>query len=170
MHTPIRTGFWDIVARDHQDTASVVGDVELLPKLDRSAVYELWSLRVSMTEEGTGDLSSMGVGDGPVGVGTGNDDATILDMRAAATPIVRPNVFWHWGRSNQLQGPLGDVMFPPQFYWAGPLHGLFQNGAGASITYLWTVIYRIVHFRDQDFAELIAKVLPGGADKKRSTT
>ncbi len=170
--TPIEIGQWRAKPTVHSDSASIVGSTLLLDKLSRSAVYEIHSIRAHMNASGTTTLASMGISDGEVPVGVGNDDNALLAMaREAENAQERPDVFWFWGRSQQNQGPENaPVMLPPEFYWTGEMHGVFQNGAGATVLYLWTVVYRIVRFRDEDFANITHKVMPAGSTKHDSTT
>lgn len=170
MH-PTSRGQWQIAARSHTDTTSVVGSVRILDKLPRSAVYEIYSLRGQMNEVGTGVLASMAISDGAVPGSIGNNAAALLNMgRQNSDAVQRPDIFWFWGRTAQFQGPENaDVYLPPDFFWTSEMHGVFQNGAGASIVYMWTVVYRVVTFSTKDFANVTHKMAPMGSTKRTSS-
>jgi hypothetical protein len=54
---------------------------------------------------------------------------------------------------------------PPDFFWQGEMHGVFQNGAGATVTFLWIVLYRIVTFSEVDFPHIVNQIMPAGSTK-----
>ena len=175
LRTPIDIGPWDIATRAHLDSGSVVSSSQVLQSPDRQGtVYEIASLRATMSEDGTGDLSSMGFADGPIPVAASlaNNDETLMLTRSDSrtNTFAMPNVYWHWGRSNQIALTQPTIYMPPEFYWGGELHGVFQNGAGATVAYLYTVIFRMVRFPDKDWADILAHILPGSAKKKFTDT
>lgn len=170
---PIDIGLWDVTTIALFDDASVVHTTEILPDVPRPmSLYELHNIHMSMSEDGTGDLASMGITDEAILLNSSisNTDGALMSVRSNMNSGFRSgNVYWHMGRSNQLGAGIGSpvITFPPRFYWAGGLHGIFQNGAGAGIEFLWTAIFRVVTFAMNDFKQLIAKCAPRSAVKER---
>lgn len=168
--TPVKTGPWDLVAVGHFDATSAITALQLLKERTRErTLYEIHSLRVTWSEDGTGDLASFGIADGDVPAGLSNADGVLMGLRNVG-PLggaANPNLYWHWGRSNQLGAGTGDgtIYLPPDFYWAGAMWGIMQNGAGATVTALYTVCFRLVEFSKRDYIEMLNSILPGSATK-----
>jgi len=173
---PIHVGNWDIDSIVHEDTAAaVVASTRLLPARPRpAAVYEIFSIRATMSEDGTGDLSSMGISDFevPIGAVVPNTDGDLMQLRheQIVNTFEVGSVYWHWGRSNQIALQEPTIYMPPGMLWDGEMFGVFQNGAGAVVTYLWTITYRIVRFSEKDFPTVVAHILPRSATKHLTTT
>lgn len=175
MHRPIEVGPWDLAVVTHLDSASVVSSTRVLQAPDREGtVYEIHSLRATMSEEGTGNLAAMGFADGPIPVAAtlANNDETLMLTRndRRENTFEMPNVYWHWGRSAQRALTQSTILMPPEFYWGGELHGVFQNGAGATIAFMYTVVFRMVTFPTKDWASILAHILPGTGKKKFTNT
>jgi len=165
--------FWDMTVVAHTDTGSVIASTLVLPRLTRDfAVYELWSLRASISDDGTGSLASFGWIDRPIPAAMGNSDNTLMGIRTESPPGGGPvgNSFAHFGRSSQLAGEEPMIYLPPEFYWDGELHGLIQNGAGATVTWLFTVWFRVVTFGRREFPQVISKLPPRTVTKDLTNT
>lgn len=152
---PVDIGPWDIVSNVHQESGSNIGSTIVLKESEPRTIYELWSLRMSMSEDGTGDLASMGFGTALLPIGSTNTDNLLIELRSEDQigGVDPGNVWWHMGRSNQLGQGVGapDIYFPPDFWWEGPIFGYFQNGAGATIDFLYTIIYRVLTFSKKNW-------------------
>ena len=175
MHAPIDRGNWDINTIVHVEAASVVASTKLLPARPRAAtVYEIFSIRATMSEDGTGDLASCGISDFevPVGATVGNTDGDLMQLRSDEVVNTIPvgSVYWHWLRSNQSALTNPTIYMPPGMFWDGEMHGVFQNGSGAVVTFLYTIQYRLARFAEKDFADVIAHILPRSATKRLTTT
>lgn len=168
---PIDITSWTIAVVSQFDDASVVSSIRLLPDTPRErSVYELHSVRATMSGAGTGNLASMGFIDAPVPVGITNTDLAMMATRhGALTGQTTGNLFWHWGRSNQIGAGMGDgtIYLPPKFLYDGELHGIWQNGAGAAIEFLFTCTYRVWTFSRRDYIALQGKLPPGNVGKDR---
>ena len=170
---PTDVGPWDIVTRVLGELGQVdVGSTPVLEDEPReTSVYELHSIRMSMSLQGTAILASMGMTDGPI-VGTiTNDDRSLMEVSSEVPPTgpaPQANLYWHVGRSQQNGAGVSEshFYFPPEFYWALGLHGAFQNGSGSNITFMWTVIFRVVRFSRNDFPQVISKLPPLTAHKQ----
>lgn len=168
---PIDVGPWDIVARELGELASEVGSTPILEDEPReSSVYELHSIRMSMSVQGTAILASMGVTDGPIVGSVGNLDRSLMQVTSEVLSGGAPqaNIYWHVGRSQQNGSGVGEshFYFPPEFYWATGLHGAFQNGSGSVLSFMWTVIYRVVRFSKKEFPHIVSQLPPLTARKK----
>lgn len=155
---------WRLGVKALIDVSSAIVSTIILRRPSQPFVYELFSIRGTMTEDGTGDLASIAIADGPAPSGLSNQDARVLTAHDADNGV---NTFLHWGRTNQLgtQGQ-GSVEFPPGFFWAGELHGWLQNGAGAEVVVLFTVTYRL-HRVPGNYSAGIASMLPRTMSKDR---
>lgn len=155
---------WRMAVKALIDVSSAIVSTVVLRQPKPPWVYEIASIRATMTEDGTGDLASLAMADGAAPSGLSNQDARVLTAHTADNGV---NTFLHWGRTNQLgtQG-MGSVDFPPEFFWAEEMHGWLQNGAGAEIVALFTVTYRI-HRVQGDYSAAISKMLPHTMAKDR---
>jgi len=168
MENPIKVGPWQMRVHAHQDASSAIVAQKLLKEVGAPSLYEIWSLTVNISEEGTGDLASAAIGNADLVSGISNDDARM--MRITRQGDNGAETYWHWGRDNQIGGIQPTIYLPPGFYWEGELWAYEQNGAGAAVTYMFNVIYRVVTFRETAWVNLVAKVLPLRADKTISDT
>lgn len=171
---PISIGEWDLAVRAISDASSAVVSGLILAEPGRdSAVYELHSIRCTMSEDGTGDLASAAIADAPIAAGLNNADGDLMGIhersQLAGGGIRDPNTIFHWGRSNQLGSGSGDgtIYLPPSFYWDGEIHGLLQNGAGATVSTLFTIVFRVVVFSANSFNRLRDRILPNTIAKAR---
>ncbi len=169
--TPRDIGPWDLAAATLNDASSAVVGVEVLPRTSRvHSAYELHSVRATWSEDGTGDLMALAMADGNVPTGVTNADQALMALRHE-TPIGggpdQPNVWWHWGRSNQLGAGTGDgtIYLPPEFYWDGELWGIMQNGSGSAPSGLWTVTFRRVAWTQRDFLTIKGRLAPDASKK-----
>ena len=172
---PIDIGPWDVSTVVHQESGSLVGATRLLAdKPKPQSCYEIHSMRGTMTEDGTGDLASMAIATGDIPAGLTNEDGIIFELREELQigGADVGSVLWTWGRSNQLGAGQGDgtIYLPPEFYWDGPMFGVFQNGAGATVQFLFTVVYRIVTFSRAAWPAISSSFLPGRARKSLTFT
>lgn len=172
MHSPVDIGPWDVVVKGLFDDASVVSSRLILPVPSRErSVYELHSLRLTMSEAGTGNLASGGFTDGPVPVGVTNNDIGLMSLHTGSQGVAveTPSILWHWGRSAQKSSGQGDgtLYLPPGFYYDGALHGAFQNGSGSGNEWLWTVVFRVVRFSHPAWLALRGKLPPATVAKDR---
>jgi len=171
---PTDIGPWDIQSLTHQESGSVIASSEVLRQAEPRQIYEIWSFRMTMTEDGTGDLASMGIGTAFFPQGSTNSDNLLVSLRTELKigGLDPGNVWWHMGRSNQLGQGIGgpDIYFPPDFWWDGPVFGYFQNGAGATIDYLWTIVYRVLTFTQRDWTLAVNSSLPRRGRKHRTFT
>ena len=169
--SPIDVFPWDLSVVNLADASSVIQSTRLLDSVPRpNAVYEIHSVRATLSEDGTGDLASAAIGTGPeIPAGLANNDGALMGVRSTARigGALTPTVVWHWGRSNQAGAGSGDgsIYLPPEFYWDGEMQGFLQNGAGATVDVLFTVAFRIVVFSEKDFLALLARILPGTIQK-----
>lgn len=167
---PKIVGPWDVEITTVFDDASVVSSTRLLRDMARPlSMYEIHSIRATMSEAGTGNLSAMGITDGQVPVGVTNTDIGMMSLHTGSQGIAvtTPTIFWHWGRSAQraLTDPM--IYLPRRFYWDGQMHGVWQNGAGAGIEYMWVIQFRVVTFGEADYLALANKVPPATSRKRR---
>jgi len=79
-----------------------------------------------------------------------------------------PNCWWHWPRSAQ-HGQSETIYLPPDFFWDGPMFGLYQNAAGATVTFLYTVVFRLVRFSQANFIEAANRMAPKTGKKRDET-
>lgn len=177
MHaSPVDVGNWDINCITHIESGiGVVVSTLLLPERPRPAsVYEIFSIRTTMSEDGTGDLVSAGISDTevPAGASVGNTDGDMMVLRQEnpQNTFAVGSVYWHWGRSNQLALSQSTIYMPPGMLWDGPMHGVMQNGGGATVVYLFTVTYRVVRFSERNFPDVVRHILPGSATKNATDT
>jgi len=172
MLLPADRGNWDIAALTIDDSSSVQSSAEILPRSKNPrSLYEIHSVRCTMSGDGTGILASAGICDGQIPAGLSNTDGSLMQARADLfVPAigVLPNIWWHWPRSAQ-HGQSETVYLPPDFFWEGVMHGCFQNAAGAGVQFLWTVIFRTVRFSGADFLEAAQRMFPR-TGKKRDVT
>lgn len=157
---------WSIRSLVLGDQSSAVVDGLLLPTIDAPWLREIHSIRATMVEDGTGDLASMFIADGPIrAAGFNNNDQEPMQ---ATQSNAGANTLWHWGRTNQLgtQGQETQYM-PPDFLWEGEMWAWLQNGSGAVVFSLFTVVERRVRFSRREYVDLVAKVMPGTIVKER---
>lgn len=168
---PLSVFPWDVKAVDLIDASSAVVATRLLDSEPRpSALYEIHSVRCTMSIAGTGNLASAGITNGPeLPAGVGNTDGALMSIRSnnRIGGADSPSLIWHWGRAETGRGSTGDgtIYLPPEFYWDGEMYGILQNGAGATVDALFTVVFRIVEFSKRDFLRVVHRVLPGTIEK-----
>lgn len=167
---------WDVACIVHQESGSLIAATEILEGRPRDqSCYEIHSMRGVMTEDGTGDLSSMGIATADLPGSLTNSDNLMFELREELKigGADVGSVLWTWGRSNQIgagQDGGGTIYLPPEFYWDGPMFGVFQNGAGATVDYLYTVVYRVVRFSKTAWPQMARLLLPNRATKHLTFT
>jgi len=112
----------------------------------------------------------VGIADGPADPANfTNSDQFIIQSTDESFAFENHNLIWHWGRSNQ-KGTQGQETqyLPPEFWWEGEMHAWLQNGAGATVHALFTVVCRLVTFSDLEYRRLQGKVMPLAGWKERT--
>lgn len=161
---PKHPGQWDMAVIALGDTSSAVVSQRILPKPKAPEVYEIHSIRCTMSVGGTGSLACTAIAEEAAPTGLGNNDTTVMQIRETTSGM---STWFHWTRSNQLIVPQPTIYMPPQFYWESEMHAWLQNGAGATIYAMFTVIFRTVRLSVSDFVYELDSVLPGTGRKDR---
>lgn len=172
---PVDVTPWDVACIVHQENASILAATRILEARPRDeSCYEIHSVRGTMTETGTGILASMGIATGDLPGALSNSQQLMYELREELKigGADVGSVLWTWGRSQQFGSGQdgGTIYMPPEFYWDGPMFGVFQNGAGAQVGYLWTVVYRIARFSKATWPQLSRLLLPNRATKHLTFT
>lgn len=154
---------WDWHAISVRDSSGAVVSAQLLGRPPSRHFWELYSITADMSQDGTGELNSMHIADGPSFAMT-NDQKTPMIIRRHENPIT---TWLHWGRSNQ-KGDAGQPQrfFPPDFWYDGELWGWLQAGGGAQVVARFTVIFRAVQFGKAEWVDLRHKVPPFSGQKE----